>query len=82
MSAPLRQNAGLPADLNRKIRKILVRHLANRHYRLCLFGSRVAGTATVRSDYDLAIQADAPLSLATLAALRADMEELPGDAAH
>lgn len=77
MSTPLRQNAGLPIDLNRKIRQILARHLANRHYRLYLFGSRAAGTATVRSDYDLAIQTDAPLPLAILAALRADMEELP-----
>lgn len=52
-------------------------YLRGRRYRLYLFGSRARGTATPRSDYDLALWADPPLDLPTLGALRAALEELP-----
>lgn len=51
--------------------------LAGRPYQLLLFGSRAQGRNTNRSDYDLAILADAPLPLALMAQLRASLEDLP-----
>lgn len=51
--------------------------LEGRRYRLYLFGSRAKGEASPRSDYDLALWADPPLDLATLARLREELENLP-----
>lgn len=51
--------------------------LAGRRYRLYLFGSRACGEASPRSDYDLALWADPPLDLATLARLREELDNLP-----
>lgn len=44
--------------------------------RIFLFGSRARGDARERADYDIAID-DETLTLAQLAKIRADMEELP-----
>ncbi|HAR68661.1 nucleotidyltransferase [Thermus scotoductus] len=51
--------------------------LKGRRYRLYLFGSRARKEASPRSDYDLALWADPPLDLATLARIREALEELP-----
>lgn len=67
----------LPPALREQVRGIFGRHLGDRRYRLYLFGSHANGRATPRSDYDFAVQAQAPLDLATLAAIRADLEDLP-----
>ena len=47
------------------------------HFRLYLFGSRAAGNAGPRSDYDIGVDADGPLALDAVARLRAELEELP-----
>lgn len=70
-------NSGLPAALRSRVLAVVARHLSGRRYRVHLFGSRARGTATPRSDYDLALQADAPLDFATLARIRAELDELP-----
>jgi len=46
-------------------------------YRLLLFGSRSRGTASVRSDYDIGIAADAPVALDRLARIREALDALP-----
>ncbi len=51
--------------------------LKGRRYRLYLFGSRARKEGSLRSDYDLALLADPPLDLATLAELREALEGLP-----
>jgi predicted nucleotidyltransferase len=60
-------------EVRRRVRK----RLKGRRYRLYLFDSRSRGEATPRSDYDLALWADPPLDLATLAHLREALEALP-----
>ena len=77
MTLPNLAATGLPAELRQRLLNIVAQRLAGRHYRLYLFGSRARGTATVRSDYDLGVQTEAPLDLATLAHIRGDLEELP-----
>jgi len=67
----------LSPALREQVRGIIGRHLGQRRYRLYLFGSRARGDATSRSDYDFGVQADGPLELATLARIRADLEDLP-----
>jgi predicted nucleotidyltransferase len=77
METPIKGIVGMPAALRRQVVTVVARHLGGRHYRLYLFGSRARGTATPRSDYDIGVRPEAPLDLVTLAALRADLEELP-----
>jgi len=60
-------------EVRRRVRK----RLKGRRYRLYLFGSRARKEAGPRSDYDLALLADPPLDLATLAELREALEDLP-----
>lgn len=67
----------LTPELSHRIRETVARHISRRHYRLYLFGSRVQGHATDRSDYDLGIQADGALPLSTMARIREDLEEIP-----
>ncbi|MER3482710.1 MAG: nucleotidyltransferase domain-containing protein [Meiothermus sp.] len=55
----------------------IVRGQMNGNYRLYLFGSRVQGRATERSDYDLGLWTSGPLEYAVLEAIRAQLDELP-----
>ncbi|TBH21207.1 nucleotidyltransferase family protein [Thermus thermamylovorans] len=64
-------------EVLREVAGRVAHRLRGRHYRLWLFGSRARGEASPRSDYDLALWADPPLDLATLAALREELEALP-----
>lgn len=77
MSAPLRHPSGVPQHLLLRVREIMAQRLSGRRYRLYLFGSRARGTASPRSDYDLGVQADGQIDLATLAEIRDDLEQLP-----
>lgn len=60
-------------EVKRRVRT----RLKGRRYRLYLFGSRARKEGSPRSDYDLALLADPPLDLATLAELREALEGLP-----
>ncbi len=64
-------------EVLREVAQRVAQLLQGRRYRLYLFGSRARGEATPRSDYDLALWADPPLDLATLAHLREALEALP-----
>ena len=60
-----------------RIRETVARNLPGISCRLYLFGSRVRGRATSRSDYDLGILADCVLPLPTMDRMRKDLETLP-----
>lgn len=47
------------------------------HYCIFLFGSRASGTANPRSDYDVAIESDHPISAVIMSELREAMDALP-----
>jgi predicted nucleotidyltransferase len=48
-----------------------------RGYRIVLFGSRAAGTAGPRADFDLGVEGPVPLPLDTFCRVRDALEELP-----
>jgi predicted nucleotidyltransferase len=77
MTSAAHSSTALAPELREQVVRIIVRHLAPQHFRLYLFGSRARGTATARSDYDFALEAGQSLDLATLARLRADLDDLP-----
>ncbi len=68
------------ADEN-EIKSIIVdvirRRLEQNHYKVFLFGSRVRGNASGRSDYDVGIETKNPLSLAELLDIRTTLSDLP-----
>ncbi|MDX1655576.1 MAG: nucleotidyltransferase domain-containing protein [Candidatus Competibacteraceae bacterium] len=63
--------------VRQQIMEAVAHRLADRHYRLYLYGSRVQGRATPRSDFDLGLLAEEPLNMALLEQLREDLEALP-----
>lgn len=66
------------AELQRAIVHIITTHLGHApNVRIFLFGSRATGQHTPRSDYDIGIDAVAPIALATLGRIQADLDELP-----
>lgn len=67
-----REEDAILRELARRVGKAL----EGRRYRLYLFGSRARGEAGPRSDYDLAVWADPPLDLATVARLREELEQV------
>ena len=53
-------------SIKEEIRKVCARMEADlRGYRVVLFGSRTAGAARERSDFDVGVWGDTPLPLAT-----------------
>ena len=61
-----------------EIRKVCARMEADlRGYRVVLFGSRVSGGATDRSDFDIGILGEAPLPLSTFYKMEELIEEIP-----
>jgi predicted nucleotidyltransferase len=48
-----------------------------RGYRVVLFGSRTAGTARDRSDFDVGVMGDTPLPLATFYKMEDLFDEIP-----
>lgn len=70
-------NSRQQQEVLQELKERVAHMLEGRRYRLYLFGSRAKGEASPRSDYDLALWADPPLDLATLARLREELENLP-----
>jgi len=65
-------------ELQRAIVHIIQTHLGQApNVRIFLFGSRATGQHTPRSDYDIGLDAAAPIPLATLGRMQADLDELP-----
>jgi uncharacterized protein len=56
---------------------VIRRHVPDPVYRVFLFGSRAAGSATERSDIDIGIDGPAPVPRSALAAIHEELEEAP-----
>jgi len=66
------------AEILALIRACLERFAAGlRGYRVVLFGSRAAGTAGPRADFDVGVTGPGPLPLALFYEVRDALEELP-----
>lgn len=63
-------------ELRQAIVRILRTHLGD-HTRIFLFGSRTVGQHTPRSDYDIGVEAEAPVPLEVMARLQGDLDDLP-----
>lgn len=66
-----------PEKLKKLILEIAGRHLDLSRYRLFFFGSRVSGSGDERSDIDIGIEGEAPLSASALAGIEEELENLP-----
>jgi predicted nucleotidyltransferase len=53
------------------------RHAPFRHYRVFYFGSRAAGHATARSDFDVGLEADQTIPLEVIAKIREEVDTIP-----
>lgn len=63
--------------LLQEIVTIVRRTIDSPHYRIFLFGSRAAATANPRSDYDIAIESQLPISASVMSELRDALDKLP-----
>ena len=64
--------------IKEEIRRVCIRMEADlQGYQVILFGSRVAGTARDRSDFDVGVLGDKPLPLATFYKMDELFEEIP-----
>lgn len=61
----------------KELLKIIGAYLPLTDYRIFVFGSRVNGKGDERSDIDIGIEGVAPIPLAVMAKIRADVEGLP-----
>ena len=66
-----------PADAAKFAAAVIRRHLPDPVYRVFLFGSRAAGSATARSDIDIGIEGPAPVPSSALVAIQMELEEAP-----
>lgn len=66
-----------PVDAARFAASVIRRHLPDPAYRVFLFGSRAAGSATERSDIDIGVEGPAPVPHSALAAIQDELEEAP-----
>lgn len=68
----------LPSVLTAAVERVAQSFLADQpHLRIFLFGSRAAGRGGARSDFDLGIEADAPIPPHVLDSVREQFETLP-----
>lgn len=63
--------------LKKEVLRIISKHLDLRDYKVFFFGSRINGKAEEGSDIDIGLEGDKSVSLATLAKINEDFEELP-----
>jgi predicted nucleotidyltransferase len=62
-------------EIHKTILEILRRYIHSVPLKIYLFGSRATGSATPRSDYDIALDAGRPVNWSTMAQIRADLED-------
>jgi uncharacterized protein len=63
-------------EVKRAILEIIKKHVP-KETKVFLFGSRVLKTNTLRSDFDIGLQATEPLPFGALAKIEDELEELP-----
>ena len=66
-----------PADAAKFAAEVIRGHVPDPVFRVFLFGSRAAGSATERSDIDIGIEGPAPVPRSALAAIHEELEEAP-----
>lgn len=64
-------------EIKLEIVDVIRRRLGQGHFKVFLFGSRVRGGATERSDYDVGIETTKPLPLNDLLDIRSALSDLP-----
>lgn len=64
-------------DIKREIVKIIKNRLKLPHYKVFLFGSRVTGKASDRSDYDVGIEAKEEIPVSCFFDIKDDIHNLP-----
>ncbi|MFH1244095.1 MAG: nucleotidyltransferase domain-containing protein [bacterium] len=65
------------SKLKSELRDLMGKHLDLHHYRTFIFGSRTTDQGSDRSDIDIGIEGQAPLSVTKLANIREDLENFP-----
>ena len=60
-----------------EIIKSVQKHLKEKHYKIFVFGSRVNGEATEKSDIDVGVDAGAKVSASVMLDIKEDMDNLP-----
>ena len=63
--------------VKKEIRDIVEKYLDLKIYKVFVFGSRVTGKSHERSDIDIGIKGPEAIPLATMGAIREDIEKLP-----
>lgn len=63
--------------LKKQLLEILGKHLNIKDYRVFIFGSRVTGKNTERSDIDIGIEGQTGVPRETMAKIREEIENLP-----
>ena len=72
------QTQNYPYDqLKSEIKQLVGKHLDLRHHRAFIFGSRATNLGNDRSDIDIGIEGQTPISITKLASIREDLERLP-----
>jgi predicted nucleotidyltransferase len=66
-----------PADAAKFAAQVIRRHVPDPVYRVFVFGSRAAGSATERSDIDIGVEGPSPVPRSALAAIYEEIEEAP-----
>lgn len=64
-------------QIKHAIPAIIKKYLDASKYKIFVFGSRASGKASARSDFDIGIEGPRAIPKATLAQIKAEIEELP-----
>ncbi|MFH2085343.1 MAG: nucleotidyltransferase domain-containing protein [bacterium] len=72
------QTQGYPySQLKAELRQVVGKHIDLQNYQAFIFGSRTNDQGDDRSDIDIGIEGQSPLSVTKLANLREDLDNLP-----
>jgi len=64
-------------EVEKAIINAVKKHNPSSHYRVFLFGSRVSGKETNRSDFDVGYESDEPLPTKNLFGITDEIDEIP-----
>ena len=70
-------NGPMPDQVDQAVVAAARKHLPFAHFKVFLFGSRAAGTACERSDFDIGLDAGAEIPIALMARIAAEFEDIP-----
>lgn len=73
----MRKDSGLTEKLKEDILSVVARHLDLGKYKVFIFGSRATGGGSDRSDIDIGIEGNSPVSTEIMSRIRDELESLP-----